>query len=129
MQPMLQSTVPMPSRATPHEGLETLLESPNNQRVYVLALMVSIERERTANTAHGQRKIVDVTIRYQSGDPGASGCEFALFLKDSKAGLAELAAFRNASSDGVPVALFNLADTAGNAQQKSSLKPSLDGFM
>ena len=43
--------------------------------------------------------------------------------------MAELAAFRIACSDGVPVALFNLAVTAGNAQQKSSLKPSLDGFM
>ena len=129
MQPVLQSTVPMPERATPHEGLATLLGSPNNQRVDVLALIVSVERERSANTAHGKRKIVDVTIRDQSGDAGASECEFTIFLKDSHAGLAELAAFRNACEDGVPVALFNLAVTAGSAQQKSSLKPSLDGFM
>ena len=129
MQPVLQSTVSMPSRATPHEGLATVLESPNNQRVDVLALIVSVERERAATTPHGQRKIVDVTIRDHSGDAGASECEFTIFFKDSQAGLAELAAFRIACSDGVPVALFNLVVTAGNAQQKSSLKPSLDGFM
>jgi len=129
MQPALQSTVPMPGRAMPHEGLANLLGPPNNQRVDVLALIVSVERERSATTAHGKRQIVDVTSRDQSGDAGASECEFTIFLKDSHAGLAELAAFRNACSDGVPVALFNLAVTAGSAQQKSSLKPSLDDFM
>ena len=75
MQPVLQSTVPMPERATPHEGLATLLGSPNNQRVDVLALIVSVERERSATTAHGKREIADVTVRDQSGDAGASECE------------------------------------------------------
>ena len=129
MQPVLQSTVPMPERATPHEGLATLLGSHNNKRVDVLALIASVERELSATTAHGKRKIVDVTIRRQSGDAGASECEFMIYFKDSNAGLVELAAFRNACSDGVPVALFILAVMSGSAQQKSSLKPSLDGFM
>ena len=100
--------------------------SPNNQRVDVLALIVSVERERSATTARGKRKIVDVTIRDQSG---ASECEFTVFFKDSNAGLAELAAFRNACSDDVPVAFFNLVVTAATVLQKSSLEPSLDGFM
>jgi len=57
MQLVLQSTVPMPERATPHEGLATLLGSPNNQRVDVLVLIVSVERERSATTPPGKEKL------------------------------------------------------------------------
>ena len=127
-QPVLQSTVAMPAQATPPEDLATLLESPNYQRVDVLVLLVSLERERSATTAFGQRKIVDVTIRDQSGPRGASECQFTIFFKDSHAGLADLAALRSACSDGVPVAFFNLLVTAASAQEKSTLKPALEGF-
>ena len=88
--PVLQGTEEMLAQATPPEELATLLESLNQQRVDVLALVMRVERERSATTADGQKKIVDVTIRDLSGVAGASECEFALFFNDSVAGRAEL---------------------------------------
>ena len=77
---MLQSTEEMPAQATPPEELATLLESPNQQRVDVLALVVRVERERSATTADGKKKIVDATIRDLSGFVGASQCEIVIFF-------------------------------------------------
>ena len=62
-QPVLQGTEQMPAQATPPEELATLLESPNQQRVDVLALVVRVERERSATTADGPKKIVDSQAR------------------------------------------------------------------
>ena len=50
-QAVLQSTLPMPAQATPPEDLETLLDSPENQRVDVTALLVDMTEERVATTA------------------------------------------------------------------------------
>ena len=82
-EPVLQSTVAMPTEPTPSEDIATLLDSPNQQRVDVLALVVGVGEARLANTGSGQRTIVDVTIRDQSGPSGASECEFPLFFKKS----------------------------------------------
>ena len=62
----------MSVQATPPEQLATLLESPNHQRVDVLALVVNVERDRPATTADCKKKIVDITIRDLSGQEGAS---------------------------------------------------------
>ena len=110
-QPALQGTEEMLAQATPPEELATLLESLNQQRVDVLALVMRVERERSATTADGQKKIVDVTIRDLSGVAGASECEFALFFNDSVAGRAELEALRRACSAGETVAFFHLVVT------------------
>ena len=52
-QPVLQSTVAMPAQPTPSEDLATLLESPTQQRVDVLALVVSVGEARLATTSSG----------------------------------------------------------------------------
>ena len=95
----------MPAEPTPSEDIATLLDSPNQQRVDVLALVVGVGEARVANTGSGQRTIVDVTIRDQSGPSGASECEFPLFFKQSEDGDKELEALRHACSQGSPVAL------------------------
>ena len=79
-QPLLQSTVTMPIHPTPPEDLATLLESPNEQRVDVLALLASVGEPRTATTKWGQRTIVHIMIRDLSGPAGASECELPIFL-------------------------------------------------
>jgi hypothetical protein len=128
-QPVLQSTVAMPVQATPPEELATLLESPANQRVDVLALLVSVSDERSHTTAFGPRKIVDVTIRDLSGPTGASECQFAIFFKGGGAGSADLTALRCACTDGAPVAFFNLVVAAEAQEEKKTLKTAVEGFM
>ena len=49
-QPVLQSSVILPKQPTPSEDLATLLESPKEQRVDLLALVVNVSPERTATT-------------------------------------------------------------------------------
>ena len=82
-QAVLQSTVALPTQITPSEDLATLLESPNEQRVDVLALVVAVSPDRSATTKFGQRAIVDVTIRDLSGPAGVSECEFSCLLYTS----------------------------------------------
>ena len=83
-QPALQRTVMMPEQPTPSEDLATLLESPKEQRVDLLALVVNVSPERTATTKLGQRTIVDVRVRDLSGIAGASECEFCFFLQTAR---------------------------------------------
>ena len=127
-QPMMQTTVTMPAQPTPSEDLATLLESPNNQRVDVLALVVSVGEARVATTSQGQRTIVDIKIRDHSGPAGASECEFALFFKKSQAGEDELETLRKACSEGLPVAFFNLIVSEGAGGGKATVKPAWQGF-
>ena len=95
-QPVLQSTVMMPEQPTPSEDLATLLESPKEQRVDLLALVVNVSPERTATTKLGQRTIVGVRIRELSGNAGASECEFTLFFKPLDDGQYGLGMLRDA---------------------------------
>ena len=128
-QPVLQSSVMMPKQPTPSEDLATLLESPKEQRVDLLALVVNVSPERTATTKLGQRTIVDVRIRDLSGIAGASECEFCLFFKPLDGGPYGLGMLRDASSNGIPVAFFNLIVSTADESNKATLKPAWQGFM
>ena len=128
-QPVLQSTVMMPEQPTPSEDLATLLESPKEQRVDLLALVVNVSPERTATTKLGQRTIVDVRVRDLSGIAGASECEFCLFFKPLDDGQYGLGMLRDASSNGIPVAFFNLIVSTADESDKATLKPAWQGFM
>ena len=76
----------MQSQATPPDNLQGFLDSPDNQRVDVIAIVVHITEERSAMTGEGPRKIVDATIRDLSGPIGAPECQFPTCFKDTDAG-------------------------------------------
>ena len=92
----------------------------------LLALVVNVGPDRTVTTKFGPRTVVDVRIRDQSGNTGTSECEFTLFFK---ADAPELGMLRESSSNGIPVAFFNLVVSAVEGSDKTTLKPAYKGFM
>ena len=109
-QPVLQSTVKMPTQAAPPEDLATLLSCPVGQVVDVIALVTNVSRPEKRMTAHGVRDLVDVTIMDDSGTNGAASCRFpAWFPKTlTDAPCDQLASLNEAAAKQVPVAFFNL---------------------
>ena len=121
-QPVLQSTVKMPTQPAPPEDLATLLNCPEGQVVDVIALVTNVSQPERKTTSYGERDLVDVTIMDDSGTNGAASCKFpAWFPKTStNAPCDELASLIEAAAKHVPVAFFNLfvqkEDAAGAAE-------------
>ena len=69
-QPVLQSTVKMPTKPTPPDDLATLLKCPEGQVVDVIALVTSISPAEKKMTVYGVRDLVDVKIMDDSGRGG-----------------------------------------------------------
>ena len=109
-QPVLQSTVKMPTQAAPPEDLATLLSCPEGQVVDVIALVTNISQPEKKVTPYGVRDLVDITIMDDSGTNGAASCKFpAWFPKTlTDAPCDQLASLAEASHKQVPVAFFNL---------------------
>ena len=82
MDPVLQSIYTMPSEPTPLDTLHTILNCPQHQRVDVTALIGNVSEAREADTIHGQRYVVDIQIRDDSGtsEHGVCQCSFRIRL-------------------------------------------------
>ena len=107
--PVLQSTVFMPPQPTPAEDLVTILDMREPQRVDVTCLVRSIENERTAVTAQGQRRIVDVTLLDGSEQEGKKvSTSFARFLPMTAEGEAQLKVLREGQAQSSPISFFGL---------------------
>ena len=85
--PVLQSTT-FPRTPTPPDSLATIVELTRKQQVHFLALVRSVEKQRIATTARGERIIVDVT--FVDGSKLANGklatITTAMFLTKTKTG-------------------------------------------
>ena len=139
-QPVLQSTVQMPTQAAPPEDLATLLSCPEGQVVDVIALVTNVSQPEKRTTSFGVRDLVDVTIMDDSGTNGAASCKFpAWFPKTSTDAMCDqLASLNEASASQLPVAFFNLfvqkedaavgAAEHGGKNKKNTLKTSREKF-
>jgi hypothetical protein len=59
--PVLQSTT-FPRTPTPPDSLATIVQLTRKQQVHFLALVRTVEKQRSATTSRGERTIVDVTF-------------------------------------------------------------------
>ena len=104
-QPMLMSTVKMPTQAAPPEDLATLLNCPEGQVVDVIALVTNVSTPEQKMTSYGMRNLVNVTIMDDSGSNGAASCKFGVWF--SKGG-DDADKLNEAVAEQTPVAFFNL---------------------
>ena len=73
---VLQSTVQLPTQATPPEDLATLLQCHQEQVVDVVALVAEVSGPQQKTTPYGERLMVEVTIMGDSGTSGAASSKF-----------------------------------------------------
>ena len=109
-QPVLQSTVKMPTQATPPEDLHTLLKCIPGQIVDVIAFVTNVSERAQRSTSFGARDLVNVTIMDDSGDKNAAKSEFPAWFPRTSSGAPcdDLKRLSAAVEDRVPVAFFNL---------------------
>ena len=109
-QPVLQSTVKMPTQAAPPEDLATLLRCPEGQMVDVIALVTNVSQPVQRTTSNGVRDLVDVTIMDDSGTNGAASCKFPAWFPKTLTGVPcdQLVSLIEAAAKPVPVSFFNL---------------------
>jgi len=112
-----------PKKPEPPESLASILACKTIQKVDVMAVVQSINAQRTGVTPHGTREIIDVTII--DGSKKSDGTknvttDITLFFRNTQEGLADLEAFKKEKG---PIALFGL--TCCQAEDgKVALSPS-----
>ena len=127
-QPVLQSTVKMPSQATPPEDLYTLLQCIPGQVIDVIAIVTNVSEASRKTTSFGERDLVTVTIMDDSGDTQAAKSEFPAWFPTRTSGQPcdDLARLSAAVATRAPMAFFNLVCQEDSG--KVILKTSRQGF-
>ena len=108
--PVLQSTVPMPSEPAPVELLSDIVSVKAPQRCDVICLLQNVAADpKPRNTAHGERKVVEVAICDGSKDGGElAKVSLTLWFPASSHGLTQVERLTEAWKAQEPVALFGL---------------------